>query len=146
MGKSASGHERRVEHPLGTSTQPQLPDPLAGGHPFRVGPTRDTQRLGGLTVTTAYSSKGTRHCSGAFMKLLAFRKSLREDGITPVIPGRANRKKRVRHDKEGYKGPQRHRTLLLPAQGLQAYCHALRQTCQKLFFQRVPGCRTGLWM
>jgi transposase len=34
----------------------------------------------------------------------SFRKSLREDGITPVIPGRANRKKRIRHDKEAYKG------------------------------------------
>ena len=33
-----------------------------------------------------------------------FRKALREDGITPVIPGRANRKKRIRHDKEAYKG------------------------------------------
>jgi transposase len=30
----------------------------------------------------------------------AFRKSLRQDGITPVIPGRANRKKRIRHDKD----------------------------------------------
>jgi IS5 family transposase len=28
-----------------------------------------------------------------------FRKSLRQDRITPVIPGRANRKKRIRHDK-----------------------------------------------
>ena len=34
----------------------------------------------------------------------SFRKSLKEDGITPVIPGRANRKKRIRHDKEAYKG------------------------------------------
>jgi transposase len=33
-----------------------------------------------------------------------FRKSLRQDGITPVIPGRANRKKRIRHDKQAYKG------------------------------------------
>ena len=33
-----------------------------------------------------------------------FRKSLRQDGITPVIPGRANRKKRIRYDKEAYKG------------------------------------------
>ena len=33
-----------------------------------------------------------------------FRKSLRQDGITPVIPGRTNRKKRIRHDKEAYKG------------------------------------------
>ena len=34
----------------------------------------------------------------------SFRKSLKEDGITPVIPGRANRKKPIRHDKEAYKG------------------------------------------
>jgi hypothetical protein len=33
-----------------------------------------------------------------------FRKSLRKDGITPVIPGRANCKKSIRHDKEAYKG------------------------------------------
>ena len=33
-----------------------------------------------------------------------FRKSLRHDRITPVIPGRANRKKRIRYDKEAYKG------------------------------------------
>jgi transposase len=30
----------------------------------------------------------------------SFRKSLKEDGVTPVIPGRANRTKRIRHDKE----------------------------------------------
>jgi transposase len=34
----------------------------------------------------------------------SFRKSLRKDGITPVIPGRANRKKRIRYGKEAYKG------------------------------------------
>jgi transposase len=34
----------------------------------------------------------------------SFRKSLREDGVTPVIPGRANRKKPIRYDKEAYKG------------------------------------------
>jgi len=32
-----------------------------------------------------------------------FRRALRQDGITPVIPGRANRKKRIRYDKEAYK-------------------------------------------
>ena len=50
--------------------------------------------------------------AGSIKKLLgdkaydsnSFRKSLRKDGITPVIPGRANRKKRIRHDKEAYKG------------------------------------------
>ena len=33
-----------------------------------------------------------------------FRKSLKRDGIKPVIPGRVNRKKRIRYDKEAYKG------------------------------------------
>ena len=33
----------------------------------------------------------------------SFRKSLRKDGIKPVIPGRSNRKKRIRHDKQTYK-------------------------------------------
>jgi transposase len=50
--------------------------------------------------------------AGSIKKLLgdkaydsnSFRNSLRSDGITPVIPGRANRKKRIRHDKEAYKG------------------------------------------
>jgi IS5 family transposase len=56
----------------------------------------------------------------------SFRKSLRKDGIRPVIPGRSNRKKRIRHDKQAYKGPQRHRALLLSAQGLQAHRNALR--------------------
>jgi hypothetical protein len=32
----------------------------------------------------------------------SFRKSLRKDGIR--IPGRSNRKKRIRHDKQAYKG------------------------------------------
>jgi len=34
----------------------------------------------------------------------SFRKSLRKDGIRPVIPGRSNRKKRIRHDKHAYQG------------------------------------------
>jgi transposase len=34
----------------------------------------------------------------------SFRKSLWKDGITPVIPGRANRKKRIRHNREACKG------------------------------------------
>jgi transposase len=34
----------------------------------------------------------------------SFRKSLEEEGITAVIPGRANRKKPIHHDKEAYKG------------------------------------------
>jgi transposase len=33
----------------------------------------------------------------------SFRKSLRKDRIKPVIPGRSNRKKRIRHDKQAYK-------------------------------------------
>jgi IS5 family transposase len=34
----------------------------------------------------------------------SFRKSLLQDRLTPVILGRANRKKRIRHDNEAYKG------------------------------------------
>jgi transposase len=34
----------------------------------------------------------------------AFRELLRQDGITPVIPGRSNRKKHIRYDKKAYKG------------------------------------------
>lgn len=34
----------------------------------------------------------------------SFRKSLTADDIKPVIPGRANRKKPIRHDKQAYKG------------------------------------------
>jgi len=33
-----------------------------------------------------------------------FRKSLRKAGTRPVIPGRSNRKKRIRYDKQAYKG------------------------------------------
>jgi IS5 family transposase len=33
----------------------------------------------------------------------SFRKSLRKDGIRPVIPGQSSRKKRIRHDKEAYR-------------------------------------------
>jgi len=33
----------------------------------------------------------------------SLRESLGKDGIKPVIPGRSNRKKRIRHDKQAYK-------------------------------------------
>ena len=33
----------------------------------------------------------------------AFRAYLKGRGVKPVIPGRSNRKKRIRHDKEAYK-------------------------------------------
>jgi transposase len=33
----------------------------------------------------------------------AFRGFLRKEGIKPVIPGKSNRKKRIRHDKKTYK-------------------------------------------
>lgn len=32
-----------------------------------------------------------------------FRKTLREAGTTPIIPGRSNRKRRIRHDKRRYR-------------------------------------------
>ena len=34
----------------------------------------------------------------------AIRAFLKERGIKPVIPGKANRKKKIRHDKKAYKG------------------------------------------
>ena len=34
----------------------------------------------------------------------AFRAFLKKDGIKTVIPSKSNRKKRIRHDKEAYKG------------------------------------------
>jgi transposase len=34
----------------------------------------------------------------------AIRACLKERGIKPVIPGKANRKKKIHHDKEAYKG------------------------------------------
>ncbi len=34
----------------------------------------------------------------------AFRAFLKENGIKPVIPGKSNRKKRIRYDKKAYKG------------------------------------------
>ena len=34
----------------------------------------------------------------------AFRSFLKENGIKAVIPGKSNRKKRIRHDKKAYKG------------------------------------------
>jgi hypothetical protein len=44
----------------------------------------------------------------------AFRSYLKEQGIKPVIPGKSNRKTRVRYDK-----------LLLSPQGLPPHRHAL---------------------
>jgi hypothetical protein len=41
-------------------------------------------------------------------------------------------------------GPQCHRALLLPAQGFSAHRYALRQTRQKLFFQRLSRRRRSL--
>lgn len=34
----------------------------------------------------------------------AFRSYLKQQGIKPVIPGKSNRKKRIRYDKQAYKG------------------------------------------
>jgi len=75
----------------------------------------------------------------------AFRKSLQRDGIKPVIPGRANRKRRIRHDKEAYKRRNviERCILHLPAQGFQAYRHALRQTRQKFLFRDLFCRRRG---
>ena len=74
----------------------------------------------------------------------SFRKSLRKDGIKPVIPGRSNRKKRIRHDKQAYKDRNVIRALLLQAQGLQAHRNALRQTRSELLLSPAPRCRRGI--
>ena len=66
------------------------------------------------------------------------------DGIKPVIPGRSNRKKRIRHDKQAYKDRNVIRALLLQAQGLQAHRNALRQTRSELLLSPVPRCRRGI--
>ncbi len=66
----------------------------------------------------------------------SFRKSLRKDGIKPVIPGRSNRKKRIRHDKQAYKD----RNVI----ELQAHRNALRQTRSELLLSPVPRCRRGI--
>jgi len=73
----------------------------------------------------------------------SFRKSLRKDGIKPVIPGRSNRKKRIRHDKQAYKD----RNVIE-----RCYCrlkdfrhrNALRQTRSELLLSPVPRCRRGI--
>lgn len=52
-----------------------------------------------------------KECVTRFRRLVAdrgydadsFRKTLSEAGTTPVIPGRINRKKRIRHDKKRYR-------------------------------------------
>jgi len=74
----------------------------------------------------------------------SFRKSLRKDGIKPVIPGRSNRKKRIRHDKQAYKDRNVIERCYLQAQGLQAHRNALRQTRSELLLSPVPRCRRGI--
>jgi hypothetical protein len=43
-------------------------------------------------------------------------------------------------------GPQRHRALLLPAQGFQAYCHAIQQTRPKLLSSVCLVAAVVYWM
>jgi len=70
----------------------------------------------------------------------SFRKSLRKDGIRPVIPGRSNRKKRIRHDKQARNVIER------------CYCRlkdfrriaTLRQTRSELLLSPVPRCHRGI--
>jgi IS5 family transposase len=72
----------------------------------------------------------------------SFRKSLTADGITPVIPGRSNRKRRIRHDKEAYKGRNVIERCYCRLKELQTHRNPLRQTRPKLFLRSVPrGCR-----
>jgi IS5 family transposase len=54
----------------------------------------------------------------------AIRAFLKERGIKPVIPGKANRKNKIRRDKK-LQRPQRRRALLLQAEGFPAYRNAL---------------------
>jgi transposase len=56
---------------------------------------RASMRQFGLTAS--------RNCSATACDSNWFRKSLRKEGIRHVIPGRSNRKKRIRHDKQVYK-------------------------------------------
>ena len=73
----------------------------------------------------------------------SFRKSLRKDGIKPVIPDRSNRKKRIRHDKQAYKD----RDVIE-----RCYCRlkdfrriATRyETRSELLLSRLPRCRRGI--
>jgi len=73
----------------------------------------------------------------------SFRKSLRKDGIKPVIPGRSNRKKRIRHDKQAYQD----RNVIE-----RCYCRlkdfrriATRyETRSELLLSPVPRCRRGI--
>ena len=44
----------------------------------------------------------------------AFRAFLKANGIKAVIPGKFNRKKRIRYDKQALQRPQCRRALLLP--------------------------------
>lgn len=53
------------------------------------------------------------------------RRSLRDAGAVPVIPGRRNRKRTIRYDKGPLPRPSPHRERLLPAQGLPPHRHSL---------------------
>jgi transposase len=74
----------------------------------------------------------------------SFRNSLQKDGITPVIPGRANRKKRIRHDKEAYNGRNVIERCYCRLKDFRRIATRYEQTRQKLRFQCVPRCRSGL--
>jgi IS5 family transposase len=72
----------------------------------------------------------------------AIRAFLKKRGIKPVIPGKANRKKKIRHDKKAYKG--RRRALLLQAERFPADRDPIRQTRAKLLFRLVLRRYIGL--
>lgn len=55
------------------------------------------------------------------------RRSLRESGAVPVIPGRRNRKCAIRYDQERYRGRHLIENALLPPEGLPPRRHPLRQ-------------------
>jgi DDE family transposase len=61
---------------------------------FRSGPGWSVGKCGSIFA----------HCSSLNQNRLALRAFLKQNGIRTVIPGKSNRKKRIRHDKEAYKG------------------------------------------
>lgn len=57
----------------------------------------------------------------------SLRRSLREAGAVPVIPGRRNRKRTIRYDKQRYRARHLVENALLSPEGLPPRRYALRQ-------------------
>ncbi|MGF6227588.1 IS5 family transposase [Inquilinus ginsengisoli] len=65
------------------------------------------------------------------------RAMIRARGGRPVIPGKANRKRKIPLDKARYKSPS-DRECFRPIEGFQTYRHSLRQAGPKLLVRRRP--------